>query len=215
MRLRGVLASIAAVAVLGACGAASAQPAAKPGPTATPVAASKPTSLTVEDAQRYAATESGGHPLRKVADSWDCSTPINISIAAAPGWSGQQVYGALEYSIAYLQALGYQVNVVGPSTYAKDMVSVPTESGLVVVAVAPNRAEQVDLTDGVGVTLNDADSGLILLDASRNGLRPDIILHEFGHLLGLDHREVGSVMSAGWSNSGHFDADETATITCH
>lgn len=153
--------------------------------------------------------------MPKVDGGWDCATPINISIAAAEGWSNEQVHENLQYAVAYMQALGYTVNIVGPGPYAKDLTSIPEEPGLVVVAVAPNRSEQVNLKNGVGVTLNDSDSALILLDASRGGLRPDIILHEFGHLLGLDHREVGSVMSSGWANSGHFDADETATVVCH
>lgn len=199
--------------VLSACTAAHADEAAAPAVKVAPAAAAR--TFTVADAVRY-ASEPVGTPLAR-AWTWPCDQPMRISIAASPGWTGEQVYDDLQYAVAYLQALGYDVSVVAPSTYRANLTQAdaPTSRGDITVAVAPYRADQPALDGGVGITYADASSALMILDASRGGLLPDVILHEFGHVLGLDHREVGSVMSEGWANSGHFDADETATVTCH
>jgi hypothetical protein len=205
--------ALVAMLALSACSAANAQPA--PKVEAKAVAVTSPQKFTAETAQEFAAI-TGGTPLR-VESRWDCAQPMRISIAAAPGWSGEQVYNDMLYAVSYLQALGYDVAVVGPTTYKSNMNDVPTTPGAITVAVAPNRSDQTRLANAVGITRSSdsGDSALILLDASRGGLLPDVILHEFGHVLGLDHREAGTVMSQGWDNSGHFDADETATVVCH
>jgi hypothetical protein len=209
MGIRGAFAVAAASLLLAGCGAASASTAKVAPPVVAPVVA--PQKFTPETAQEFAAI-TGGTPL-KVESRWPCDQPMQISIAAARGWSGEQVYGDMLYAITYLQALGYDVQVVGPSAYTSNMTQVP--AGAVTVAVAPSAEDQVALGENlVGVTLLSGQSALVILDASQGGLAPDVILHEFGHVLGLDHREVGSVMSEGWSNSGHFDADETATVIC-
>ena len=172
--------------------------------------------FTAESAVRFANMAPG--KAIHVDHRWPCDQPMRISIAAAPGWTDEQVYDDMLYAVSYLQALGYNVTVVGPTAYADNMTEPPTEAGSVVVAVAPFVANQPGFHGGVAATTFApgpvTTSALVLLDASRDGLDPDVILHEFGHILGFEHREVGSVMSAGYANSGHFDADETATVTC-
>ena len=215
MGIRGAFASLAAVAVLSGCGGGGAAPShLKPAQPVLVAATAEP--FTTESAQSFADIAPGR--ALHVDHRWPCGQPMRISIAAAPGWTDAQVYDDLLYAVSYLQALGYDVSVVGPTQYADNMTEPPSEVGSVVVVVAPYAANQPGLAGGVAATTFApgavTTSAQILLDASRNGLDPDVILHEFGHILGFEHREAGTVMSAGYANSGHFDADETATVTC-
>lgn len=208
------LALVALVAlVLAGCGG-TAQAVSEARRSARPVV-SAPAKFTAEAAREYAAI-GGGTPLH-TESHWACDQPMHISVAAPDGFE-EQAYKSLDYTVAYLQALGYDVGTVGPTDYRSDITDIP-DAGTVLVVVAPYHQDQSALEDNTGNTeINGADtrSALIFLDGSRRGLDPDTVLHEFGHVLGLDHRDVGSVMDPRWGgvNSGHFDADETATIAC-
>jgi hypothetical protein len=201
-----------ATLVLSGCGA-SAQAASvthKP----TPVAVA-PAKFTAETAAKFAEI-TGGKALH-TETHWACNQPMHISVAA-PDAFAEQAYKSLAYTVAYLQGLGYDAGIVAPTAYESDMTDQP-HAGTVLVVVAPYHQDQPTMGDSTGYA--DFDNGavtrsaVVFLDASRQGLNPDIILHEFGHVLGLDHRHVGSVMDESWAaNSGHFDADETATVTC-
>ena len=179
----------------------------------TPVAI-QPAKFTADKAREFAAI-TGGTPL-KVASRWACNQPMQISVAAPQGFE-QQTYRALDYTVTYLQALGYTVGMAAPTAYQSDVTEQP-EAGTVLVVVAPYHQDQATLGNNEGTADlgggSDISSAIVFLDGSSKGLHPDVILHEFGHVLGLDHREFHSVMSAGWDNSGHFDAAETATVSC-
>ena len=180
----------------------------------TPVAIA-PAKFTATTAREFAAIQ-GGTPL-PVTSRWACDRPMQISVATPDGFA-QQTYKALDYTVSYLQALGYSVGMAAPTAYQSDITEQPA-TGTVLVVVAPYHQDQVTLGDSTGTADlrggADIKSAIVLLDGSRKGMNPDIILHEFGHVLGLDHREHGTVMTIGWdANSGHFDADETATVSC-
>jgi hypothetical protein len=196
---------------------ASAASAPAQAPTVAPVAAVP--AFTAETARQHAAI-APGHPVHTEA-RWSCDQPMRFSIAASASITQETVYNSMLYAVTYLQELGYDAQIVGPHAYVENVGGgVPAEDGLVRIVVAANPAEQAEwLTNAVAGTASRKDgaqvkSATVVFDASNQGLNPDIVLHELGHVLGLGHREVGSVMSAGWDNSGHFDADETATVTC-
>lgn len=185
-------------------------------PQPAPVAAAP--AFTADTAHQHAAI-APGEAIHTDA-RWSCNQPIRFSIAAAEGVTQERVYDSMLYALTYLQDLGYDAQVVGPSAYAENVGAAPAEDGLVQIVVAADPAEQAKwLTDAVGGTVTrkagaQIKSATVVLDAGSQGLNPDIVLHELGHVLGLEHREAGSVMSAGWDNSGAFDAAETATISC-
>ena len=176
---------------------------------------SVPEKFTAETAREFAAIN-GGTPL-PVKSRWACSQPMHISVAAPDGFE-QQAYRSLYYPVAYLQALGYNVGMVAPTAYQSDITDQPA-AGTVLLVVAPYHQDQSALGINNGAAYLSAGaatrSALVILDGSQEGLDPDVVLHEFGHILGLSHRNAGSVMQESWAaNTGHFDADETATVAC-
>lgn len=222
MGMRGAIASIAAVAVLSACSAADAAPA----PSAQPakvVSAADWTgthNLTAAQAEKaVTSTPKSAMPAPKPYGSWDCDQPMVFHPEVAPGVDVATVYRELEYPVAYLNALGYQASVGAQQPYEVNAEQ-PAERGVITVVVAKNRADQPDLEEDhtmraealFSQSQHNASAALIVLES--RGLAGDIILHEFGHVLGLDHK-AGTVMAASGISPATFDADETASIVCN
>jgi hypothetical protein len=97
---------------------------------------------------------------------------------------------------------------------------VPSNPGTVIVVVTGDRTEQPGLAFGThraagrswGATPGATTNGRISI-MSTNGMSSDVILHEVGHVLGLDHKD-GTVMTATADSGLGFDAAETAAIDC-
>lgn len=223
MGMRGALASIAAVAVLAGCGATTAA-----SPAATPVAAhpgSDPNwtgthGLKAADAERAVAdTPKSGTPAARPYGSWDCSQPMTFHPEAGPGVDVADIYRELEYPVAYLNALGYQAGVGEQLPYEPN-ADRPAERGSITVVVTKNRDDQHDLTTEPKVRAfaqfaqepHNTSAAVVIFEPT--GLAGDIILHEVGHVLGLDHK-AGTVMNGVGAGSLIFDPDETAAITCN
>lgn len=209
-----------AMLLLSGCGAASAEPAAKP---ARPVSASEWSGthgLTTADAQQaVASTAKSSTPDAKPYGSWDCDEPMVFHPEAGPGVDVAAVYRELEYPVAYLNALGYRASVGAQVPYELN-ADRPAERGSITVVVTNNRADQYDLTTEPKVRAfaqfaqepHNASAALVVF--APTGLAGDIILHEAGHVLGLDHK-AGTVMNGVGAGTLAFDADETAAISCN
>lgn len=218
MGRRGIVAAaIAATAVvLGGCSTSHQQaPAPKAVVAPAPVKWTGDHNLTATDATAAVDNTAAGEPV-KVPIRWACDQPMIVTVAAGPSVDESEVRKQLEYPVAYLQALGYDVRLQGATAYVPGMEE-PTEVGSVVVAATMNPADDAELEDSKalawrGQTGKHYTSATILVDAS-GGLAGDIILHEFGHVLGLDHKD-GTVMAAVGKAPTAFDASETATIDC-
>ena len=220
--MRGALGSIAAVAVLSACGAANAAPAPQP-PSAQQISAEDwngTHNLTAADAEHAVAdTPRSTTPAPKPYGSWDCATPMVFHPAVAAGVDVAEVYAELEYPVAYLNALGYRASIGAQLPYEFN-ADRPAQRGSITVVVAKNRDDQYDLTTEPKVRAfsqfaqkpHNASAALVIYEPT--GLAGDIILHEVGHVLGLDHKP-GSVMAATTHSPIAFDADETASIICN
>jgi hypothetical protein len=137
-------------------------------------------------------------------------------VAAAPGVDEAKIRQQLQYPVAYLEALGYDVHVAGASPYRPGMQE-PETWGNVIVAATNRPADDPELVGSRGLSWRGKVddhyvSATITVDAHR-GLAGDIILHEFGHVLGLEHKD-GTIMAARGEAPVVFDAAETAAIDC-
>lgn len=165
-----------------------------------------------------AATPTGAVPDHREA-VWACSLPINIDYATAPGVDRGKLLEQMAYPVRYLQGLGYYAAVGNEVPYALNM-PVPSTPGTIVVVVTSDRTEQPGLAYGThraaarngGSTTGETTAGRISI-MSTNGMSSDVVLHEVGHVLGLDHKD-GTVMTASNDGALGFDAAETAAIDC-
>lgn len=165
-----------------------------------------------------AATPAGAapDPLEAV---WACGLPINIDYAGAPGVDLDKLREQMAYPVRYLQGLGYYAALGNEVPYTVNM-PVPSTPGTIIVVVTGDRAEQSGLAYGThraagraaGTTPDETTSGRISV-MSTNGMSSDVLLHEVGHVLGLDHKD-GTVMTATAVSGLGFDAAETAAIDC-
>ena len=221
--LRKYLGLALVVLTLSGCAAqASASPATAP--VAAASAASPEwngaTTLTAADALAAVAATPVSDTPAKLEGAWGCSTPITVRPEAGPGVEIGEVYHQLDYSVGYLTALGYRVAVGAPAAYEPN-AEAPAKVGTVTIVVTSQPQDQEQLGADKGnraVTLTSEEGGrigsaAIVVDAKR-GLAGDILLHEFGHVLGLGHKD-GTVMQAKGASPVVFDADETAAVTCH
>lgn len=165
-----------------------------------------------------ASTQTGASPDQRVA-VWDCSLPINIDYAAAPGVDRDKLRDQLAYPVRYLQGLGYYAAIGSEVTYEPNM-PLPSVAGTVVIAVTSDRSELPGLAGGTnrgsalrgGITPGSTMTGRISI-MSTNGMSSDVVLHELGHILGLSHKD-GTVMTATADSGLGFDPAETAAIDC-
>ena len=165
-----------------------------------------------------AATPTGAAPDHREA-VWDCSLPINIDYAAAPGTDLDKLREQMAYPVRYLQGLGYYAAIGNEVPYTLSM-PVPSTPGTVVVVVTSDRTEQPGLAYGThraaarswGATPGVTTNGRISI-MSTNGMSSDVLLHEVGHILGLSHKD-GSVMTATAVSGLGFDPAETAAVDC-
>lgn len=165
-----------------------------------------------------AATPAGATP-DPIEAAWNCALPINFDYAAAPGVDLDKLREQMAYPVRYLQGLGYYAAVGNEVPYAVNM-PVPSTPGAILVVVTSDRTEQSGLANGThraagrawGATPGETTSGRISV-MSTNGMSSDVLLHEVGHVLGLDHKD-GTVMTATAVSGLGFDAAETAAIDC-
>jgi len=165
-----------------------------------------------------AATPTGATPDPRKA-VWDCGQPINIDYAAAPGVDLDKLLEQLAYPVRYLQGLGYYAAIGNEVPYTLNM-PVPSTHGTIVIVVTGDRTEQSGLANGThrgaarsgGVAPGMTSAGRVSI-MSTNGMSSDVILHEIGHILGLDHKD-GTVMTETAISGLGFDAAETAAIDC-
>ena len=188
------------VALLSGCGGAA---------TAQPVEAA-PVAQTVSA------------PAETMPWKWSCAMPMTVTPIAGPGVTLDQIDAALVLPVQTLTDLGYNVTVGEPATYHRD-VQAAEHPGQVIV-VATDQADQQPELDGAAArtlpNVNGANGSQILAativvdaDPAVGDLSGNILTHEFGHVLGLDHRP-GTVMALTWDAPDTFDAAETAVIDC-
>lgn len=165
-----------------------------------------------------AATPTGAAPDHRDG-VWDCSLPINIEYATAPGVDRDKLLEQMAYPVRYLQGLGYYAAIGNEVPYALNM-PVPSTPGTIIVVVTDDRTEQTGLAYGThraagrsGGAIPGATTNGRISIMSTNGMSSDVILHEVGHVLGLDHKD-GTVMTASNDGALGFDAAETAAIDC-
>lgn len=177
------------------------------------------TSLTAADGK--AAIEAATRPVKADATTWrwGCQRPMTIRPAAGPGVSISEVQRQLEYPVAALRALGYDVTVGAPIPYRRDAEEA-MQRGRVDVVVTAHAREQVELDGKSARTIpnlvgRQALSATVILDADPKVgvLAGDILLHELGHVIGLDHKD-GTVMAESWTAPAGFDAAEVAAVDC-
>ena len=142
-----------------------------------------------------------------------------IQPAAGTGVTDADIAAQLAYPVEYLRDLGYDVTIGAPVKYERNAATSST-IGQVVVAVTKQRSEQPRLDEQAAMTYtNTSDrsalAATILVDANpKTGeLAGDILLHELGHVLGLDHK-AGTVMDVSWDAPIGFDAAEIAAVDC-
>jgi hypothetical protein len=219
MNVGGLVAAVVAAAALAGCGAhAAAAPEPTPKTKAVVAVSQKwmgATDLTGLDALDAVAGTPSVAAKRPAVD-WSCNQPMTITVAAGPGVDEARVRQQLQYPVAYLGALGYDVRLTGSTAYVPGMQE-PATIGSVVVAVTNRAADDSELVGARaiswrGQTGSHYTSATITVDG-RDGLAGDIVLHEFGHVLGLDHKD-GTVMAARGEAPVIFDAAETAAIDC-
>lgn len=150
---------------------------------------------------------------------WGCQRPMTIRPSAGPGISIADVRRQLEYPVAALRALGYDVTVGEPIPYRHDAEE-PRERGRVDVVVTADASEQVELEGKSARAIpnlsgRQALAATVILDADPKVgvLAGDILLHELGHVVGLDHKD-GTVMAESWTAPAGFDASEVAAVDC-
>lgn len=185
-------------------------------------AVSKPWAL-VFDLPASAATQYVAETPRLVAPDnigghWACDLPIHIYYAAAPGVDDRAIVRQLEYPVAYLRGLGYNASIVREVSYHAGYRT-PTTRGDVLLVVALNGADAKYLQDQNWYAMTERNVvGRSIVAAKTtvdggSGLSSEILLHEFGHILGLEHKP-GSVMGIPNNTSVAFDAGETAAVDC-
>jgi hypothetical protein len=143
---------------------------------------------------------------------------MHIYYAAAPGVDDRVIVKQLEYPVEYLRALGYTVQVVREVSYLAGYRT-PTTPGDVLLVVALSGADAKFLRGQNWIAMTERTfvgrsipSAKTTVDG-RSGLASDVLLHEFGHILGMEHKE-GSVMGVTDTASLPFDAAETAAVDC-
>lgn len=206
---------LAVLAVMAGCSVAQAAPAPK---TASKVATAEWTgthNLSADAAWDAVASTPEAAPMPLPA-RWDCSQPMTITVAAGPGVDEAKIRAELAYPVAYLNALGYTAQVQGATPYQPGM-GAPDAAGSVIVAATNNPSDDAELVDSRAISMmkqagSSNTAAAIVVDAKR-GLASDIILHELGHVLGLDHKD-GTVMAAEGQAPTTFDAAETASVRC-
>jgi hypothetical protein len=155
----------------------------------------------------------------KTSARWDCHLPMSINYSVAPGVDRANLLRQMAYSVRYLNGLGYYA-AVGYEVPYEINAPMPAMPGSVLVIATPDRSEQSGLAgktyrgyaQWAGETSKESERGLVTL-MSTNGMSSDVILHEIGHILGLEHKD-GTVMTATAVSGLGFDAAETAAIDC-
>jgi hypothetical protein len=151
---------------------------------------------------------------------WSCKLPIRIYYAAPTSGDASSLVKQLEYPVRYLRDLGYTVETLREVAYQIDY-KVPTAPGDVLV-IAQRSAADLTYMHSLGfvafaeapVVSGAITSAKITIDANR-GLRSDVLLHELGHVVGLQHKP-GTVMAeaASDNDSVALDPAETAAVDC-
>jgi hypothetical protein len=166
---------------------ASAAPAPVPGVPSAPSAPSEPSAAGLVEGVDYAFLDTDGPPVH-----WDCSEPVTVSVAAdAPAGGAAAVEEAAQ---VIGDATGIQLQLVtGPADIevawaGHDTVAQIGSSGDAVGVAATSWSPldgaltSVDITIDEDSPVNDPSTGTAL----------QVLLHEFGHAVGLDHAEDGA-----------------------
>lgn len=210
-----VAAGLAALAALTGCSVAQAAPAHKAAP-APAVAEWTGTHNLTADAAWDAVAATPAADAATLPVRWACDQPMTITVAAAAGVDEAKIRAELAYPVAYLNALGYAAQVQGATPYTPGMKA-PETVGSVIIAATNNPTDDAELVDSRAIAMTNQagdtnTSATIVVDAKR-GLASDIILHELGHVIGLDHK-AGTIMAAEGQAPTTFDAAETASVRC-
>lgn len=153
---------------------------------------------------------------------WSCDLPITIVPMAGHGITHKQMTDALTPAVARIRALGYHVVVAPFATYRHNVTLDGLGSGQVTVTATLKAAEQPSLEGNAAMTttkLDDAEAdavgAVIAVDADTTlgELSGNVITHELGHVIGLDHK-AGTVMAVDWDAPDTFDAAEVAAVSC-
>lgn len=202
------------VAVVVACGLSSAAaPVQAVTAEAAPVEYHPTYDIDPDLADKFVAETPRGAVAETVARPWDCSLTLNLDYAAGPGVDVKKLREQMAYPVRYLQNLGYVAAIGNEVPYAPNM-PMPATPGIVLVVATNNRAEQSGLASGTHRAFGeDNGAGGRISVMATNGMASDVILHELGHILGLQHKP-GTVMAEGATDSVSFDPSETAAIDC-
>ena len=187
-------------------------------PATTASTSSGRTNLTAIQADAAVAA-TGTAPADATAWRWSCSLPMAIHPSAGTGVTDAQLRAQLVYPVEYLRDLGYNVTVGASVPYVREM-ALADQPGEVVVTATTNAAEQPVLAgDAARSWMNksgrDALAATVVVKANPavGELAGDILLHEFGHVVGLNHKH-GTVMDTSWDAPATLDAAEVAAVDC-
>jgi len=173
--------------------------------------------LPASDATGYVTQTPHAAP-DKVVGRWACNLPVHIYYAAAPGIDDRVIVKQLEYPVAYLRGLGYNVTITREVSY-RPGYHTPTTHGDILLVVALSGADAKYLQDQNWYAMTERNFvGKSIVAAKTtvdggSGLSSEVLLHEFGHILGLEHKP-GAVMGIPTNTSVAFDAGETAAVDC-